>query len=81
MAKIFCSLSLAGGLIFCRFVPGPPKLFDGFCDGGGIGNRTLLNESQKRKDKSVINVIHQKLYLFQLNASIVNTKNHERMLS
>ena len=29
--------------------------------------------------KLVINIIHQGLYLFQLNASIVDTNNHERM--
>ena len=67
--------------MFGRFVHGPPKLLGGPCVGGGIGNQALLNESQKLKEKLVVNVIHQTLYLFQLNASIVETKNHERMLS
>ena len=59
----------------------PPKFLGGPCVGGGIGNRALLNESQELEEKSVMNIIHQTLFLFQLNASIVDTKNHERMLS
>ena len=81
MAKVSCSLRSQGGLIFPSFVPGPPKLLGGPCVGVGIGNRALLNESQKLEEKSVMNFIYQTLFPFQLNASIVDTKNHERMLS
>ena len=59
----------------------PPKLLDGPCVCGGIGDRALLNESQKLEEKSVMNFIHQTLFLFQLNSSNVDTENHERMLS
>ena len=39
-----------------------------------------MNPKKERKIRSVINVIHQRLYLFQLIASVLETKIHERML-
>ena len=80
MAKIYCSLR-SQGASFSQVCSGPPKLLGGPCFGGGIGNRALLNESQKLEEKSVMNFIHQTLFLFQINASIEDNKNHERMLS
>ena len=67
------------GLIFHRFVPGPPKLLDGLCVGGGIRDRALLNKSQKLEEKSVMNFIHQTLFLFQLNSSIADTENFNQL--
>ena len=47
----------------------------------GVGNWTLLNQSKKGNQKLAINVIHQRLYLFQLNASTEDTKTTRECLA
>ena len=47
----------------------------------GVVTKNFLGLRPVLRTPLVMNFIHQTLFLFQLNASFVDTKNHERMLS